>query len=86
MLRRILSYVLFYSNAEFIIFVLIIPLKLRTEEPLGQEHQCEDDISEPEEDSLAGQMAMMRSEEKEDDESSTDDDVDEDSSSDSDSD
>jgi translocation protein SEC63 len=67
-------------------------LKLRIEEPPVQEHQSEDDISDPEEDSLAGQMAMLKGAkvkkkaEEEDDESSTDDDVDEDSSSDSDSD
>ncbi|KAI0313248.1 Sec63 Brl domain-containing protein [Amylostereum chailletii] len=72
-----------------------IQLKIEDVTALSQDEQgAEDDISEPEEDSLAGQMAVMRGgsvkkrvEEESDDESSTDDDEDvkaADSSSDSD--
>jgi len=68
---------------------------LKIEEPTAADQPDEDDISEPDEDTLAGQMAAMRGgkvkkrseQEEEDDESSTDDDQEEDdSSSDSDSD
>jgi translocation protein SEC63 len=61
----------------------------------ADEHQAEDEISDPEEDSLAGQMAAMRGgavkksqdyDEGSDDESSTDDDQESGSNSDSDSD
>ena len=58
-----------------------------------QEQVAEDDISDPEEDSLAGQMALMRGgkvkkreEQESDDESSTDDDKESDNESSSDSD
>ena len=63
---------------------------------MNTEDATEDEISEPEEDSIAGQMAVMRGgkvkksrayeDEESDEESSTDDDEDSDSSNDSDSD
>ena len=62
-------------------------------EEAKQEDVAEDEISDPEEDSLAGQMAVMRghkvkpiAESDDDDDSSTDDDKSDDSDSDSDSD
>jgi translocation protein SEC63 len=73
-------------------------LQLKIEDPAAltaEEQGAEDDISEPDEDSLAGQMAVLRGggvkkaneEEEDDDESGTDDDEESDSdSSDSDSD
>ncbi|KAF8904266.1 Sec63 Brl domain-containing protein [Mucidula mucida] len=71
-----------------------LPITLKVEEPVARD-EAEDDISDPEEDTLAGQMAMMKGgkvkrtlgeeEEESDDESGTDDDQnDDDSSSDSD--
>lgn len=75
-----------------------VVLKIDDPAVLDAEDAGDDDISDPEEDSLAGQMALMRGgsvkkrpeeEEEDDDESSTDDDEeekDDDSSSDSDSD
>ncbi|KAF9028316.1 hypothetical protein BDZ89DRAFT_1254783 [Hymenopellis radicata] len=71
-----------------------LPITLKVEEPVVRD-EAEDDISEPDEDTLAGQMAMMKGgkvkrtlgeEEESDDESGTDDDAndDDDSSSDSD--
>ncbi len=69
-----------------------VPVTLEVVERKADEVDGEDEISEPEEDSLAGQMAMMKGqrvkkiqEEESDDESGTDDDDDgNDSSSDSD--
>ncbi|KAF5363456.1 hypothetical protein D9756_000996 [Leucocoprinus leucothites] len=66
---------------------------LKIEEPQAVEEADEDEISDPDEDTLAGQMAAMRggkvkkhAEQDEEDESSTDDDQEDDDSSDSDSD
>jgi len=68
-------------------------VQLRVEEPTGEDEPSEDEISEPDEDSLAGQMAAMRGgavkkkDDDDSDESGTDDDEGSDSdSSDSDSD
>ena len=72
--------------------MLISALQLTISAPV-QEQVAEDDISDPEEDSLAGQMALMRGgkvkkreEQESDDESSTDDDKESDNESSSDSD
>jgi translocation protein SEC63 len=41
--------------------IWLMPSQLKVEEaPIESDDEWEDDISEPEEDSLAGQMAMMR--------------------------
>jgi len=82
----------------FLSLILLSHAQLKIEDlsTLNTEEATEDDISEPEEDSIAGQMAVMRGgkvrksrayeDEESDEESSTDDDEDSDSSSDSDSD
>lgn len=67
---------------------------MKVEEPIVDDQGSDDDISDPDEDTLAGQMAAMRggsvkkigSREDSDDESSTDDDKDSSVNSDSDSD
>ncbi|KAH6899462.1 translocation protein sec63 [Coprinopsis sp. MPI-PUGE-AT-0042] len=68
-------------------------IQLKIEDPIQDDEPSEDDISEPDEDTLAGQMAAMRGEkvkkrgeDDSDEESGTDDDEEEDDSSDSDSD
>ena len=68
---------------------------MKVEEPIADDQGSDDDISDPDEDTLAGQMAAMRGgsvkkirsqDEESDDESSTDDDKDSSADSDSDSD
>jgi translocation protein SEC63 len=83
-----------YQCAEYLLFDVTFILKLKIDDTSAldaDEQGAEDEISDPEEDSLAGQMAVMRGgsvkkavDEESDEESSTDDD--EKSSSDSDSD